>query len=167
MRLRGLLQSSLSGGTLCPDKQNAIKTIVRDHPEAFFIFSNGITARHGAVVCEPHQGLFLLHAMGEALPIGIGLASTQPRQKVVLVEGDGNAQMGSAAWLLEYPENLIHYVLVDNQYETTGGQPLPEVAWPQRVRLVRVSPGGLKAPIPPSPSEQLKSIAGLLRVEVD
>lgn len=66
--------------------------------------------------------------MGLASSIGVGIAATTGRE-VVVVDGDGSALMGLNGLLLhedvEAPVHLVHVVLDDGEYDSTGGQPGP------------------------------------------
>lgn len=130
----------------------AIRRIKAAHPGAFFVFSNGLTAREAAHFADGPEHFYLLHAMGEALSVGIGLALARPELTVVVVDGDGNALMGLAAWSMMPVANLRYYVLENGVYETTGGQPLPRLPWrPGWCTVVPVAPGPAPTPNPPPP----------------
>src|SRR5258706_12917260 len=56
---------------------------------------------------------YLLHAMGLASSMGLGIALTRPELKVVVLDGDGSILMnlGSLTTLARYkPRNLVHVV---------------------------------------------------------
>ncbi|MEL7640482.1 MAG: thiamine pyrophosphate-dependent enzyme [Solidesulfovibrio sp.] len=130
----------------------AIRRIKAAHPGAFFLFSNGLTAREAAHFADGPENFYLLHAMGEALSVGIGLALARPELTVVVVDGDGNALMGLAAWSMMPVANLRYYVLANGVYETTGGQPLPKLPWrPPWCTVVPVAPDPRPTPNPPAP----------------
>lgn len=135
-------------------RPNAISAILDAHPDAFVVLSNGLTAREGAHFHWRDRCLYLLHAMGEALAIGIGLATALPELEVVVIEGDGNALMGLATWCLMPQPNLRYYVLCNGSYETTGGQPVPPLPeagdWCTRIQT---APGKANTPNPPPPAE--------------
>src|SRR5258708_33298533 len=69
--------------------------------------------------------------MGIASSHGLGLALGRPRQKVIVLDGDGSLLMnlgtlvtiGGAA-----PKNLIHFVCRNGTYEANGGHPIPNPA---------------------------------------
>jgi phosphonopyruvate decarboxylase len=74
-----------------------------------------------------HRGRFyMMGSMGCLPALGLGLACSQPRRTLFVLDGDGALLMklGSLATIGHYrPANLVH-VLFDNQaYESTGGQP--------------------------------------------
>ena len=58
----------------------------------------------------------------------MGLALAQPKQKIVLFDSDGDIQMsmGILATIGEQqPKNFYHFMLDNECYATTGGQPVP------------------------------------------
>jgi sulfopyruvate decarboxylase subunit beta len=66
--------------------------------------------------------------MGGAIPLGLGLALSQPRREVVVVSGDGSLLMslGSLVTVVSTGATNLTIVLVDNGiYEVTGGQKTP------------------------------------------
>jgi len=67
---------------------------------------------------------YLQHAMGLASSIGLGLALHLPREKVVVLDGDGSVLMnlGTLATLARYrPRNLIHFIFDNGSLLSTGG----------------------------------------------
>ena len=67
---------------------------------------------------------YLQHAMGLASSIGLGLALALPREKVVVLDGDGSVLMnlGTFATLARYrPSNLVHIVFDNGSLLSTGG----------------------------------------------
>ncbi len=69
---------------------------------------------------------YLQHAMGLASSIGLGLATSLARAKVVVLDGDGSVLMnlGTFATLARYkPSNLVHIVFDNGSLLSTGGFP--------------------------------------------
>jgi sulfopyruvate decarboxylase subunit beta len=67
---------------------------------------------------------YLQHAMGLASSIGLGLALSEPQEKVVVMDGDGSVLMnlGSLATIARYkPANLTHIVFDNGSLLSTGG----------------------------------------------
>jgi thiamine pyrophosphate-dependent acetolactate synthase large subunit-like protein len=66
--------------------------------------------------------------MGQAAPVGLGLALARPDRPVWVLNGDGS-QLMSLGSLVTIgglaPPNLYIFVLRNNCYEITGGQPVP------------------------------------------
>ncbi|MCE7988607.1 MAG: thiamine pyrophosphate-binding protein [Caldilinea sp. CFX5] len=69
-------------------------------------------------------------AMGQATPVGLGLALAQPNHQVWVLNGDGSQLMtlGSLVTVAnQAPPNLRIFIFRNNSYEITGGQPIPGV----------------------------------------
>lgn len=69
---------------------------------------------------------YLLHAMGLASSMGLGIALTRPELPVVVLDGDGSILMnlGGLTTLARYhPANLIHVVFDNESLLSVGGFP--------------------------------------------
>jgi thiamine pyrophosphate-dependent acetolactate synthase large subunit-like protein len=67
-------------------------------------------------------------AMGGHASFALGLALAQPEKKVVLFDSEGDVLMslGALATIAEQaPRNFYHFMLDNECYATTGGQPVP------------------------------------------
>jgi thiamine pyrophosphate-dependent acetolactate synthase large subunit-like protein len=67
-------------------------------------------------------------AMGGHSGFGLGLALAQPGKRVVLFDSEGDILMslGQLATIAEQaPANFYHFILDNEVYATTGGQPVP------------------------------------------
>ncbi len=67
-------------------------------------------------------------AMGGHAGFGLGLALAQPNKRVVLFDSEGDILMslGQLVTIAEQaPENFYHFILDNEVYATTGGQPVP------------------------------------------
>ncbi len=67
-------------------------------------------------------------AMGGHASFALGMALAQPEEKVVLFDSEGDILMNLGALVTiaeKAPENLYHFVLDNECYATTGGQPVP------------------------------------------
>ena len=142
------------------NRTDAIRKIVAAHPGAAFVFANGLVSRQavGALGLDGPY-LYLLHGMGEALSVSLGLASALDRE-VVAVDGDGNAAMGLAARpLLRRFPNLRYYILDNQQYATTGGQEVPDFSDldTDLVRRVAIEEDAQRQGNPPPPEQILAS----------
>ena len=69
---------------------------------------------------------YLLHAMGLASSLGLGIALNRPELKVVVLDGDGSVLMnlGGLTTMARYhPRNLVHVVFDNESLLSVGGFP--------------------------------------------
>jgi thiamine pyrophosphate-dependent acetolactate synthase large subunit-like protein len=67
-------------------------------------------------------------AMGGHASFALGLAMAQPKRRVVLFDSEGDIMMGMgvlATIAEQKPANFYHFMLDNECYATTGGQPVP------------------------------------------
>ncbi len=72
------------------------------------------------------QNFYMWNSMGMASSMGLGLAMARPQQKVIILDGDGALLMNLNSLITaasRAPENLIHVIWDNRQFELTGGQP--------------------------------------------
>ncbi len=80
------------------------------------------------VSTNPGLDLMFSGAMGKASSVGLGLALARPDKQVVVLDGEGSLLMnlGTLVTIAEMsPRNLVHIVLDNDVYRTSGGQPVP------------------------------------------
>ena len=136
------------------NRVQAIKNIIDVNADSFFVLSNGLTSREACHYLLNDQTFYLLHAMGEALSVGIGLASARPDLKVIVIDGDGNALMGMASWSMMMIPNLSYYILANKIYETTGSQEIPSFpCLPDWCNIIKIDPSKKESQNPPPPIE--------------
>lgn len=78
-------------------------------------------------VCDRPENFYLEDAMGLALPLALGVAVSQPRKRVVAVEGDGGLMMHLGTLITVgavAPRNLTVLLVNNNIHAASGGQPL-------------------------------------------
>ena len=93
--------------------------------ETAIIATTGKCGRELFTIADRPQHLYQVGSMGCASAMGLGVALNVERPVVVL-DGDGAAlmKMGAMATIGAYaPDNLIHIVLDNGTYDSTGGQP--------------------------------------------
>ena len=73
---------------------------------------------------SPLDFAYIPSAMGQAVPLGLGLALGQPRRGVIVLNGDGSMLMnlGSLVTLANHPADVFVIVFDNGLYEVTGGQ---------------------------------------------
>jgi sulfopyruvate decarboxylase subunit beta len=72
------------------------------------------------------QNFYMWNSMGMASSMGLGLAMARPHQKVIILDGDGALLMNLSSLTTaaaRAPQNLIHVIWDNRQFELTGGQP--------------------------------------------
>ena len=78
---------------------------------------------------SPHElNLACIGFMGGASTLALGVALAQPERDVWVIDGDGSLmmQLGSLGTIAgAAPSNLLHVVVHNGVYETSGSQPLP------------------------------------------
>jgi sulfopyruvate decarboxylase subunit beta len=70
----------------------------------------------------------LMQCMGKASSLGLGVALACPQRRVIVLDGDGSllTNLGSLVTIAAAGvPNLLHVVLENGTYDTTGGQPVP------------------------------------------
>lgn len=109
--------------------------LLKDEPA---VHANGYICRESFQLRDREANFYMIGSMGLASSIGLGVALCRPDKKVIVLDGDGNVlmAMGTLAMIAAAaPTNLVHIVLDNQEYESTGGQrtlsssvPLEEVA---------------------------------------
>jgi phosphonopyruvate decarboxylase len=92
---------------------------------------NVIVTTTGHISREVHAAadsplcFYVQGAMGHAVAIGKGIALARPDLRVAVLDGDGAAMMhlGNLASVPGSLGNLVHVVIDNNAYASTGGQP--------------------------------------------
>jgi len=77
---------------------------------------------------DPLDFVFVPSSMGEAPPLGLGIALAQPARLVITCNGDGSTLMNLGALVTiasEAPPNLVLVIFDNGVYEVTGAQPSP------------------------------------------
>ena len=93
--------------------------------ECAVIATTGKIGRELFTLGDSHNQLYVVGSMGCAAAIGFGIQHVRPKQRVIILDGDGAAlmKMGSFVTIGYYKaERLIHIILDNETYESTGGQ---------------------------------------------
>ncbi|NQV84482.1 MAG: phosphonopyruvate decarboxylase [Rhodospirillales bacterium] len=124
-RARGQITDVCEGGEL-PSRYAAMETLLGGiSDDTAIIATTGKCGRELFTINDRPQHLYQVGSMGCAAAMGLGVALNVERPVVVL-DGDGAALMklGSLATIGAYaPDNLVHVVLDNGTYDSTGGQP--------------------------------------------
>lgn len=124
-RPRGEAADLLDQGPL-PARMQALETVLSGvADDAGIIATTGKCGRELFTLGDRRQHLYQVGSMGCAAAMGLGVA-LNVGNPVVVLDGDGAAlmKMGTLATIGAYgPQNLIHIVLDNGTYDSTGGQP--------------------------------------------
>ncbi len=105
----------------------AIQALVRRVEANDLVLSTtGMISREVFVTDDRPANFYMLGSMGLLSSFGLGLALQSPDRRVYVLEGDGSALMSLGSLPLiasERPKNLIHIILDNESYESTGAQP--------------------------------------------
>lgn len=87
--------------------------------------TTGKTGRELFTVADRPGNLYVVGGMGTASAIGLGIVHASPRQRVIVLDGDGAAlmKMGALATIGHYqPGRLVHIIIDNEAHDSTGGQ---------------------------------------------
>jgi len=106
-------------------RREALSALV-PHLGADIVYATtGFISRELSSLADRPLNFYAPGSMGHALALGLGTALNEPDRRVVVLDGDGAALMhlGTAATAGAYaPPNLVHVVLDNRSYESTGAQ---------------------------------------------
>lgn len=109
------------------DRYKAIATIMAHiGAEDLVLSTTGMISREVCMTDDRPGNFYMIGSMGLLSALGLGLALLTPEQRVVILEGDGSALMSLGTLPLiasECPANLVHIILDNEAYESTGAQP--------------------------------------------
>ncbi len=104
----------------------AVQAILDSLTDELLVVTTGYLSRDVFDLKDRKENFYMCGSMGNAYPIGIGIALNNPTKRVVIISGDGAALMslGSLALgnSLKLP-NLRHVIVDNGKYASTGGQP--------------------------------------------
>ncbi len=99
------------------------------HRENSIVIVTGTGGRHWRdISTNEKRDVPLAGAMGQTTSAALGLALAQPNEKVVLFDSEGSLlmNMGILATIAgQKPNNFVHFLMDNECYATTGGQPVP------------------------------------------
>lgn len=109
------------------DRYQAIAKILEHvRPGDLVLSTTGMISREVFATDDRPANFYMLGSMGLLSSFGLGLAMLTPKQTVFVLEGDGSALMSLGTLPLiatERPANLVHIILDNEAYESTGAQP--------------------------------------------
>jgi phosphonopyruvate decarboxylase len=129
-----MISMEMSTGISKADVVEALVSITDD--STAIVSSTGVISRELHNFADRNLNFYMVGSMGCTLSIGMGLASESDK-KIVVLEGDGSVlmRMESLATVgTMKPDNLVHIVLIDKLYETTGGQQTNNIAFDEVIK---------------------------------
>ena len=105
------------------DALNAIYPLLKDR---IVVTNMGAAAVELYSLGHRKSFFYMEHAMGLASSVGLGLALCLPKQRIVVVDGDGSVLMnlGTLSTLARYrPPNLVHLIFDNESLLSVGGFP--------------------------------------------
>jgi phosphonopyruvate decarboxylase len=107
------------------DRREAVAAIAPHLGDALVYTTTGMITREVFGVADSPRNFYMQGSMGHAVGLGLGTALSRPDTRVVVIDGDGSSLMhlGGMALVGERrPANLLHVVLDNGTYDSTGGQ---------------------------------------------
>jgi phosphonopyruvate decarboxylase/sulfopyruvate decarboxylase subunit beta len=106
--------------------REAITTITELLEDQLVVCANGLISRETFTTRDRTENFYMIGSMGMASSIGLGVALNKPSRKVIILDGDGNLLMNLGSLPMTgslQPGNLLHIVLDNEVYASTGNQP--------------------------------------------
>ena len=105
---------------------DALKTIMSElDSDDIVLFTTGMISREAQSISDRPNNFYMIGSMGLLSSVGLGM-SLNSKKKIVVIDGDGALlmDMGTMALIaFEKPKNLIHIVIDNGSYCSTGRQP--------------------------------------------
>lgn len=132
-------------------RSEAIKSIMSGITDQMVITSLGLTSREVFRVKDRARNFYMMGSMGCCVAFGLGLAYPRPKNKVVVIAGDGEVMMGAGTIFLADTlklHNFLLYILDNGCHESTGGQPTcPMPDWNREwIKVIKVDKQEEKPP---------------------
>ncbi|NLW45853.1 MAG: phosphonopyruvate decarboxylase [Firmicutes bacterium] len=109
-----------------PSREAALECINNAKDIDTLIFATtGKTGRELYEIEDAPNNFYMVGSMGCISPLALGLALTRNDKKVIAIDGDGSMLMRLGAITTNgyySPSNMLHLVLDNNSYDSTGGQ---------------------------------------------
>ncbi|NQW18145.1 MAG: hypothetical protein HQ478_11750 [Chloroflexi bacterium] len=110
------------------DGMEVLKAFQPHRGNALVTHSGTTGRRWGEVSTNENRDLRLESSMGQTTSAAFGLALGMPDEKVVIFDSEGSLLMNLgvlASVAGKAPKNFFHFLLDNECYATTGGQPVP------------------------------------------
>ena len=106
-------------------RRDAVRSLLKNRKQLLVVAGLGSTAWDVTAAGDSPLTFPMWGAMGQAAMMGLGLALAQPKRRVLVITGDGEALMGMGALAtigVQQPPNLAIVVIDNERYGETGMQ---------------------------------------------
>jgi thiamine pyrophosphate-dependent acetolactate synthase large subunit-like protein len=106
-------------------RRDAVRSLLKNRKDLLVVAGLGSTAWDITAAGDSPLNFPMWGAMGQAAMMGLGLAIAQPKRRVLVITGDGEALMGMGALAtigVQQPPNLTVVVIDNERYGETGMQ---------------------------------------------
>jgi thiamine pyrophosphate-dependent acetolactate synthase large subunit-like protein len=106
-------------------RRELVAEVLARHGEALVVTGLGSPTWDVFAAGDVPENFYLWAGMGQAAPVGLGLALARPDRRVLVITGDGEMMMGVGSLAVigaERPDNLAILVLDNERFAETGGQ---------------------------------------------
>jgi sulfopyruvate decarboxylase subunit beta len=121
---------------------DCIRSVYPDLEKCLVVTIMGAVAAELQSLGHRPNFFYLQHAMGLASSTGLGLALSLPKQKVVVLDGDGSVLMnlGGLSTMARYkPKNLVHVIFDNESLLSVGGFPTATATGTDLEKVARAS----------------------------
>lgn len=105
--------------------REALKAVADQLTDELVICTTGYTCRDMQASNDRSENFYMIGSMGVAASLGLGVALNLSHRRVVVLDGDGSVLMGLGTLAMVgalKPKNLIHVVLDNEVFASTGNQ---------------------------------------------
>jgi sulfopyruvate decarboxylase subunit beta len=123
-------------------RADALQAIYPELEQRIVVTIMGAVAAELYMLGHRHNFFYLEHAMGLASSMGLGIALSMPRHKVIVIDGDGSLLMnlGTLSTMARYkPGNLLHIVFDNESLLSVGGFPTATATGTDLAGIARAS----------------------------
>lgn len=123
-------------------RADALQAIYPELEHRIVVTIMGAVAAELYMLGHRHNFFYLEHAMGLASSMGLGIALSLPRHKVIVIDGDGSLLMnlGTLSTMARYkPGNLLHIVFDNESLLSVGGFPTATATGTDLAGIARAS----------------------------
>ena len=107
------------------NRREVAQSLFSNRGDMLVVTGLGQSAYDSYAAGDDPRTFYLWGAMGGAVPMGLGMAIARPKQRVLVLTGDGELLMGLGSLAMvgaEKPANLAVVVLDNERYGETGQQ---------------------------------------------